>query len=64
MEFQNGICYEGEGGLACHLSTLKKDFYRHHFESFPDCQNMFCTLFWALYYVHIVVEVTMNMAKY
>ena len=25
---------------------------------------MFCTLVWALYYVYILIEVTMSMAKY
>ena len=38
------------GGLACH-----KRFF----------QNVFCTRkVWALYYIQIAVEVTMNLAEY
>ena len=48
------------------LEFLKNDFFENHLESFPDCENVFCTfalIVWALYYVYIVVEVTLNMAK-
>ena len=54
---------KGGGGLEFHIPLLKNDFFKNHIESFPDCENVFCTLVWALYYVYIVVEVTMNMAK-
>ena len=47
------------GGLECHIPILKNVFLRNHLESFPDCENVFCTL----YYVYIVVEMTLNMAK-
>ena len=31
------------GGLDCHLPILKNDFFKNHLESFPDCENVFCT---------------------
>ena len=31
------------GGLECHLPILKNDFFKNHLESFPDCENGFCT---------------------
>ena len=31
------------GGLECHLPILKNDFLKNHLESFPDCENVFCT---------------------
>ena len=49
------------GGLEFHIPILKNDFLENHLESFPDCENVL-HLVWALYYVYIVVEVTMNMA--
>ena len=55
------------GGLEFHIPILKNDFFENHLESFPDCENVFCTfalIVWALYYVYKVVEVTLNMAKY
>ena len=45
------------------LAFLQKCFFfvkKEHLEIFPDCQNMV----WALYYIRIVVEVTINMAEY
>ena len=30
-------------GLECHIPILKKDFFKNHLESFPDCENVFCT---------------------
>ena len=50
------------GGLEFHIPILKNDFLENHLESFPDCENVL-HLVWALYYVYIVVEVTLNMAK-
>ena len=32
-----------QGGLVCHLPILKNDFLKNHLESFPDCENVFCT---------------------
>jgi hypothetical protein len=54
--------HEGGGGLEFHIPILKNDFSENHLESFPDCENVL-HLVWALYYVYIVVEVTLNMAK-
>ena len=52
------------GGLECHIPILKNDFFKYHLESFPDCENVFCTCtVWALYYVYIVLEMTLYMAK-
>ena len=31
------------GGLECHIPILKKDFFKNHLESFPDCEIVFCT---------------------
>ena len=46
------------GGLAFHQGFLLKN----HLESLPDCQNAVCTyIVWALYYVNIVVQVTLNL---
>ena len=36
----------GEGvetGRKCHIPILKNDFFKNHLESFPDCENVFCT---------------------
>ena len=32
-----------EGGLEFHIPILKNDFFENHLESFPDCENVFCT---------------------
>ena len=34
-----------ETGLECHIPILKNDFFKNHLESFPDCENVFCTWF-------------------
>ena len=47
------------GGLECHIPILKNDFSEYHLESFPDCENVL-HLVWALYYVYIEVEMTLN----
>ena len=31
------------GGLECHIPIFKNDFFKNHLESFPDCENVFCT---------------------
>ena len=53
------------GDLECHIPILKNVFFfkKKHLESFPDCENVFLHLVWALYYVYIVVEMTLDMAK-
>ena len=56
MEIKDGFCHEGvggsRGGLECHLPILKNDFFKNHLESFPDCENVFCTEF-GLYIMYI-----------
>ena len=47
--------HEGGGSRVPHT-------YSENLESFPDCENVL-HLVWALYYVYIVVEMTLNMAK-
>ena len=40
------ICFfpwRGRGGLEYHIPILKNDFFKNHLESFPDCENVFCT---------------------
>ena len=62
MEIQDGFCHEGGGLEECHIPILKNDFFETHLESFPDCLNVL-HLVWVSYYVYIVVEMTLNMAK-
>ena len=31
------------GSLECHIPILKNDFFKNRLESFPDCENVFCT---------------------
>ena len=40
------------GGLEFHIPIMKNDFFRNHLESFPDCENVFCTWF-GLYIMYI-----------
>ena len=66
MAIFNGICHEEGGGLMCHyvyffkMSFFVKKKTKKHLESFLDCLH----IVWALHYIHIAVEVTMNMAAY
>ena len=53
IEFFNGIFHAGAGVIF---------LLKNHLVSLPDCQNAFCMEF-ELYYVYIVVEVTMKMAE-
>ena len=43
---------KGGGGLEFHIRILKNDFFKNHLESFPDCENVFCTYF-GLYMICI-----------
>ena len=47
MEIQDGICHEGGGGLEGVSFAIKlfwkMIFVKNHLESFPDCENVFCT---------------------
>ena len=43
---ENKRCFfpgRGGGGLEFHIPILKNDFFGNHLESFPDCENVFCT---------------------
>ena len=43
MEILDGFLHEGGGGPEFHIPILKNDFFEKHLESFPDCENVFCT---------------------
>ena len=43
MEIKDGFIHEGGGGLKFHIHILKNDFFGNYLESFPDCENVFCT---------------------
>ena len=34
---------KGGGGLEFHIPILKNYCFENHLESFPDCENVFCT---------------------
>ena len=42
MEIQDGICHEGGWGSRV-PHTYSEFFFENHSESFPDCENVFCT---------------------
>ena len=42
-KFKMAFAMKGWGGLECHIPILKNDFFKNHLESFPDCENVFCT---------------------
>ena len=42
-KFKMAFAMKGGGGLECHIPILKNDFFKNHLESFPDCENVFCT---------------------
>ena len=50
-------------GLECHIPFLKNDFVLKPFRIIPWLWKRVLHLVWALYYVYIVVEMTLNMAK-
>ena len=39
--FSFGNCHEG--GSCLPLTFFQTMFFKNHLESFPDCQNVFCT---------------------
>ena len=50
MQFFNGISHEG--GVLRAINVFFKIFFcKNHLQSFPDCQNVFCTQF-GLYIIH------------
>ena len=56
MATLNAVCHEEEGGPAGVWREIKVFFlpkcFLKHSESFPDCQNVFCTWF-GLYIIYI-----------
>ena len=42
-KFKTAFAMKGGGGLGGHKPFLKNDFFKNHLESFPDCENVFCT---------------------
>ena len=59
MELFHDFCHEGVmSGIGIFLFL-----FENHLDSLPDCQNALWSVA-ALYYVYIVVEVTMNIGKY
>ena len=67
MEIFNGICLEGGGGGPCVPLTF---FFLQKYISLFTIKNHSLTvksvlhIFCALYYQHVVVEATRNMAEY
>ena len=51
------------GGLEFHIPILKIDFFKNPFRIIPWLWKRALHLVLALYYVYIVVEMTLNMAK-
>ena len=51
------------GGLECHIPILKKWFFLKTIRIIPWLWKRVLHLVWALYYVYLVVEMTLNMAK-
>ena len=51
-----------EGVSSATYLFWKVNLFENHLESFPDCENVFL-LVWDWYYVYIVVEMALNMAK-
>ena len=63
---KGNICQGGSllfRGLECHIPILKSDFFKNPFRIIPWLLKRVLHLVWALYYVYIVVEMTLNMAK-
>ena len=42
-KFKMVFAMKGGGALEWRIPTLKNDFFKNHLESFPDCENVFCT---------------------
>ena len=51
------------GGLEFHIGILKNDFFKKTFRIIPWLLKCVLHLVWDSYYVYIVVEMTLNMAK-
>ena len=64
MEIWDGFLQEGGGGgLEFHIPILKNDFFLKTIQNHSLTVKSVLHLVWALYYVYIVVEMTLNMAK-
>ena len=55
--------HEWGGGLEFHITILKNYFFWKSLRIIPWLWKRVLNLVWALYYVYIVVEMTLNMAK-
>ena len=51
------------GGLECHIPILKKWFFLKTIRIIPWLWKRVLHLVWALYYVYLVVEMTLNLAN-
>ena len=61
MDIFYGICYGRRGGVEGGGVLLAINVF---FRISPWLSKRDLDIVWALYYIHIVVEVTMNMAEY
>ena len=59
---KDGSCHEGEG-VSSATYLFWNDFFNKPFRIIPWLWKRVLHLVWALYYVYIVVEMTLNMAK-
>ena len=50
-------------GLEYHIPILKNDFFLKPFRIIPWLLKRVLHLVWDLYYVYILVEMTLNMGK-
>ena len=65
MEIKNGICHEGrEGGSRVPLTYFEKMNFSKPFWIIHWVSKRVLHIVWALYYIRVAVEVTMNMAEY
>ena len=65
MEIFIGICHEGGEGVPFSINVFFLNVFAWKpFRITPWLPKRILDIVWALYYVYIVVEVTMNMAKY
>ena len=43
MEVTEKLVKEEERSAELYIPILKNDSFQNHLESFPDCENVFCT---------------------
>ena len=63
MEILDGFFHDEGGGSRVPHTYSEKWFFWKPFRIIPWLWKRVLHLVWALYYVYIVVEVTLNMAK-